>query len=80
MKFEDIMLQYLEDDKEAMKKLLSFFLNKVMLEEAKIQVRANEYERSHLRKAHRNGYKQRSLKTRNGTIELDEPQIKKISF
>ena len=48
MKFEDIILQYLEDDKEAMKKFLSFFLNKVMLEEAKIQVGANEYGRSHL--------------------------------
>jgi transposase-like protein len=80
MKLEDIILQYLEDDKEAMKKLLSFFLNKVMLEEAKIQVGANEYERSHLRKAHRNGYRQRSLKTRYGTIELDKPQIREFPF
>ncbi len=30
MKFEDIVLQYLENDKQAMKQLLILFLNKVM--------------------------------------------------
>ncbi len=80
MELENIILQYFENDKEAMKNLISFFLDRVMFEEAKMQVGANAYERSGSRKAHRNGYRQRSLKTRYGTIELDKPQIREFPF
>ncbi len=38
MKFEDIILQYLKDDKQAMKDLLTLFLNAVLQQEAEIQV------------------------------------------
>lgn len=75
-----IIAQYLMDDKEGMKKLVSFFLDRVMLEEAKMQVGAKAYERTGSRKAHRNGYRQRSLKTRYGTIELNKPQIREFPF
>ncbi|WP_081895220.1 IS256 family transposase [Mesoaciditoga lauensis] len=75
-----IIAQYLMDDKEGMKKLVSFFLDRVMLEEAKMQVGAKAYERTGSRKAHRNGYRQRSLKTRYGTIELKKPQIREFPF
>jgi putative transposase len=80
MKLEDIILLFLEDNKEGLKKLLELFFNTIMKEEAKMQVGVDEYERSDLRKAHRNGYRQRSLKTRYGTIELDKPQIREFPF
>ena len=80
MKLRDIILQYLEDDKEAMKHLVSLFFNAVMKEEARMQVGADEYERSDSRKAHRNGYRTRSLKTRYGKIELKKPQIREFPF
>ncbi len=80
MNFKDIILQYLEDDKQAMKDLLTLFLNAVLQQEAKIQVGVMPYERSDSRKAHRNGYRQRSLRTRYGEVELRKPQIREFPF
>ena len=80
MKLEDITLQYLEDDKEAMKNLISAFFNAVMKEEVNMQVGADEYERSDSRRAHRNDYGTRSLKTRYGKVELKKPQIREFPF
>ncbi len=51
-----------------------------MQSQAKAQIDAHPYERSDSRKAYRNGYKKRSLKTRYGTIELSKPQIREFSF
>jgi transposase-like protein len=48
--------------------------------EALQQVEAKPYERSASRKAHRNGYKERSLKTRSGELKLKKPQFREISF
>lgn len=45
-----------------------------------MQVGAGEYERNSSRKAHRNGYRTRSLKTRYGTVTLDKPQIREFPF
>ena len=82
MKLKDIILQYLEDDKEAMKHLVSLFFNAVMKEEAKMQVGADEYERSNSRKAHRNGYRTRSLKTRcvNTNQKVEKTSVKNKRF
>jgi len=80
MQLKDIILKYLEDDKQAMKNLLTFFLNEVMKEEVNTQTGANPYERNSSRKAHRNGYRQRTLKTRYGNIELNKPQIREFPF
>jgi len=80
MNFEDIILQYLEDGKQAMKDLLALFLNKVLQEEAKAQIGVLPYERSNFRKAHRNGYRQRSLRTKYGEVELKKPQIREFPF
>jgi putative transposase len=48
--------------------------------EAIEQINAEPYERSKSRKAHRNGYKERSLKTRVGELRLKKPQFREISF
>ena len=48
--------------------------------EALYQVDAEPYQRVDSRKAHRNGYKERSLKTRVGELKLKKPQFREISF
>ena len=48
--------------------------------EALEQAGANPYERTDSRKAQRNGYKNRSLKTRYGEINLKKPQFREFPF
>ncbi|RQD79950.1 MAG: IS256 family transposase, partial [Methanocalculus sp. MSAO_Arc2] len=55
---------YLSDNQNSMKNLITWFLNQVMLMEALQQAGAGHYERTDERKALRNGYKSRTLKTR----------------
>jgi putative transposase len=76
----DVVEDYLVDQEDGLKKLLTWFLNLVMQLEAAQQVGAKPYQRIESRKAHRNGYKERSLKTRVGELKLDKPQFREISF
>mgnify|MGYP000943814093 FL=1 len=76
----DILEDYLIDQDDGLKKLLTWFLNLVMQLEAMQQVGAEPYQRAESRKAHRNGYKNRSLKTRVGEIRLKKPQFREIAF
>jgi transposase-like protein len=75
-----LLEDYLIDQDEGLKQLLTWFLNFVMQLEALQQVEAEPYERVATRKAHRNGYKDRSLKTRVGELKLKKPQLREISF
>jgi transposase-like protein len=75
-----LLEDYLIDQNDGLKRLLTWFLNLVMQLEALQQVEAKPYERSASRKAHRNGYKERSLKTRSGELKLKKPQFREISF
>ncbi len=75
-----LLEDYLIDQEEGLKKLLTWFLNLVMQLEAMQQADAEPYERVASRKAHRNGYKERSLKTLVGELRLRKPQFRKISF
>jgi putative transposase len=56
---------FLSDQENGTKTLITWLLNQAMLQEAPQQVGADLYERADARKAHRNGYKDRHLKTRN---------------
>jgi putative transposase len=76
----ELMEDYLIDQEDGMKKLLTWFLNMVMQLEAIQQSGAESYERNDERTAHRNGYKSRSLKTRVGEISLSKPQFREKSF
>jgi putative transposase len=76
----DVLRDYLVDQETGLKELLTWFLNQVMLLEALHQTGAEPYQRSDGRKAHRNGYKKRNLKTRVGEITLDKPQLRESSF
>ena len=79
-----IPLELIEDSlihqDEGIKRLLTWFLNLVMQNEALEQLGAERYQRTQNRKAHRNGYKGRSLKTRVGEITLQKPQFREFSF
>jgi len=71
---------YLSDNEQGMKNLITWFLNQVMLLEAFQQAGADHYERTDARTAHRNGYKTRSLKTRYGETVLKKPQFRDLPF
>ncbi len=75
-----IISSFLQDSKDGKKKLLEWFLNNVMEEEARIQVSSLPYERSEERKGYRNGTRSRKLKTTEGELELKKPQIREFPF
>ena len=70
----------MKDQDEGLKRLLTWFLNLVMQLEAIQQSGAELYERNEARLAQRNGYKERTLKTRVGEIVLKKPQFRDKSF
>ena len=76
----EVLQDYLVDQESGLKELLTWFLNQVMLLEALQQTGAEPYQRIDDRKAHRNGYKKRNLKTRVGEISLKKPQLRESSF
>ncbi|MCD6253499.1 MAG: transposase, partial [Thermotogae bacterium] len=76
----EIILQFLQDNEEGMRQILTWFLNPIMEYEAQFQAGATHYERTTTRKAHRNGYRKRTLKTRYGALELLKPQLRKFPF
>ena len=76
----EFLEDYLIDQEDGLKKLLTWFLNLVMQFEAMEQINAEPYERVESRKAHRNGHKERSLKTRAGELKLRKPQFREIPF
>ena len=80
MDLRDIVLNYLADNEKGMQELITWFLNAVMNEEVAQQAGLPRYERSSARRAHRNGYRQRSLKTRFGELSLQKPQLREIPF
>jgi transposase-like protein len=77
---KDLLEDYFIDQEDGLKKLLTWFLNLVMQFEAMEQIDAEPYQRVGSRKAHRNGYKERSLKTRVGELRLKKPQFREIPF
>jgi putative transposase len=80
MDLKEVVLNYLTDNDEGMKHLITWFLNEVMQEEADQQTGAGRYRRTSSRKAYRNGHRKRTLKTRHGELTLTKPQLRDISF
>ena len=80
MNLSDIVLNYLTDNEKGMQQLITWFLNDVMNEEVAQQAGVPRYARSSARRAHRNGYRPRSLKTRFGELSLQKPQLREIPF
>ena len=71
---------YLSEQEDGMKKLITGFLNQAMLQEALQQAEATPYERTDAWKAHRNGYKDRSPNTRYSDLALRKPQFREFPF
>ena len=80
MEIFELLEDYLIDQDDGLKKLLTWFFNLVMQLEAIEQSGAEPYERNEARTAQRNGYKERSLKTRVGELILKKPQFRDRSF
>jgi transposase-like protein len=80
MNLSDIVLNYLTDNEKGMQQLITWFLNDVMKEEVAQQAGVPRYARSSTRRAHRNGYRLRSLKTRYGELNLLKPQLREFPF
>ncbi|MDQ1261981.1 MAG: putative transposase [Euryarchaeota archaeon] len=80
MDIEDFAADYLVDKKEGMRNLTKSLLNKVMQIEASRQIQAQPYERNGKRKAHRNGTRNRNLKTIHGKVTLKKPQFREFPF
>lgn len=58
---EELIRTFVNDNREGKKQPVEWFLNNVMDQEAREQILAARYERSGNRKAHRNGYRSRTL-------------------
>lgn len=80
MEIFELLEDYLIDQDDGLKKLLTWFFNLVMQLEAIQQSGAEPYERNETRTAQRNGYKERSLKTRVGELILKKPHFRDRSF
>jgi len=80
MDIEDFAADYLVDKKEGMRNLTESLLNEVMQIEASRQIQAQPYERNGKRKAHRNGTRNRNLKTIHGEVTLNKPQFREFPF
>ena len=71
---EEILSLLQENSGDAFKKLLQESLNAVLKAESKEQLKAEPYERTEERTDSRNGFRERSLTTRIGTIALTVPR------
>ncbi len=75
-----LIKDYLVDQEDGIRQLITWFLNLAMEEEALLQAGAQRYERTDSRKASRNGYKPRTLLTKHGKLELLKPQFREFPF
>ena len=80
MNSKDLVADYLTDNNEGMKHLITWFLNEVMQREAAEQAGARRYERSGSRRTYRNGTRSRSLKSRYGSLILKKPLLRDLPF
>ena len=65
---------------QAFSKLLEEIFNQVLLHQSKEQIGAEPYERTDQRRAYRNGYRNRELTTRVGTLTLRVPRHRNGEF
>ena len=65
---------------EGIRNMLQIMINAGMLAERRAFLGAAPYERTEARQDYANGYKTRSLKTKNGELELKVPQVRSGNF
>ena len=78
---QEEILQLLSDNRdEAFKELLEASLNSILKTESQEQLKAEPYERTEERTDSRNGFRDRDLNTRIGTITLHVPRHRNVPF
>jgi transposase-like protein len=77
---DEIIQQLISDDEEGLAKLKETVFNQLLEEQRTEQLQADPHERTEDRKGRRNGYYERDLTTRVGTIELTVPRIRNGEF
>ena len=65
---------------ESLREVIEQFVNQVLEQQRTEQINAEPYERTEQRRGMRNGYKERGLTTRVGTLTLRVPQIRNGIF
>ena len=73
---KDILNPILETGLEGLPEAISLLINHAMIVERSQHLRASPYQRNSLRNGHSNGFKNRSLESRLGTLELRVPQVR----
>ena len=63
-------------DQEGLRLFMQELVNQVMQSEQASHLGASRYERNEERRGHRNGTKPRTLKTRVGELNLEQPQTR----
>jgi len=77
-----IFQKYKEDDSEEdlLKYILEIVFNELLEKEMTEHIKAQKYEQNEERSEHRNGYRERNLHTRVGTLELRVPRDREGNF
>lgn len=78
--FEQMIEDLQTDHREGLSKVISSILNLSMRLEQEQALQAQPYERNDTRLGHRNGYKDKTLKTRMGDIPIQIPQVRGMEF
>ena len=78
--FEQMIEDLQTDHKEGLSKVISSIMNLSMRIEQEKALQAQPYERNENRAGHRNGYKEKTLKTRMGEIPIQIPQVRGMEF
>ena len=73
---DEIIQQLLGDEEEGLAALKETVFNQLLEEQRTEQLQADPHERTEQRQGRRNGYYERELTTRVGTIELKVPRIR----
>ena len=74
------LVQQLFQSEDGVARLLESVLNQVLEAQVSEQLQAEPYERTQERQGYRNGHRDRTLKTRVGTLELQVPRVRSGAF
>lgn len=78
--YEKVLELICEQGADGFKEALRLLMNAAMVEEREKYLGAAAYERTEGRQGYANGYKDKTLKTRVGSLELDIPQTRDSKF
>lgn len=77
---EEIAEVLISQGEDGMRPMLELLLNAIMKIERSSVLRASPYERTNERKAYANGYKNKTLQSRLGALDLKVPKVRGMEF